>query len=91
VSDQTTNVTIAIRITTGTNTAEIRSASRWIGALLPCASSTRRMIRERTVSRPTWVTRKWNEPPRLMVAPTTLSPWLLVTGSGSPVSIDSST
>ena len=65
---------MAREITTGTKTPEIRSASRWIGALDPCASCTRRMIWESTVSCPTRATRKWKAPFRLSVAPMTRSP-----------------
>ena len=65
---------MAIESTTGTNTAEMRSARRWIGALLPCACCTRRMIRESTVSLPTPSTRNRSAPFRLSVAPTTWSP-----------------
>ena len=90
-SNQTTKVTMAIDSTTGTNTAETRSASRWIGALLPCACWTRRMIRDSTVSPPTRSTRTRSAPFRLSVAPMTVSPGRLVIGVGSPVSIDSST
>ncbi len=90
-SNQTTKVTMAIDSTTGTNTAETRSASRWIGALLPCACWTRRMIRDSTVSPPTRSTRTRSAPFWLSVAPMTVSPGRLVIGVGSPVSIDSST
>ena len=57
--------------TAGTKTAEIRSARAWIGALEPCASSTMRMIRDSTVSRPTRVTRKTRDPLPLSVPPVT--------------------
>ena len=90
-SNQMTNVAIAIEITTGTKTAEIRSASRWIGALLPWACCTSRMIRDSTVSPPTRSTRRRSAPFRLRVAPMSGSPGLLETGTGSPVSMDSST
>ena len=85
------NVSAAIAITTGTKTAETWSASFWIGALLPCASSTRRMICARAVSRPTLVASNLSMPSLLSVAPITGSPGLFSTGSDSPVSIDSST
>ena len=82
---------IAKDSTTGTNTAEIRSASRWIGALLPWACCTRRMMRESTVSAPVRSTRNRSAPFRLSVAPMTVSPGALAMGVGSPVNIDSST
>ncbi len=77
--------------TTGTNTAETWSTSRWIGALAACASSTRRMICASTDSLPTAVTRITTRPSPLMVPPVSLSPSAFATGSGSPVSMDSST
>ena len=69
----------------------MRSARRWIGAREPWASSTSRTIWASTVSRPTRVASMRNEPVVLIVAPTTSSPGPLSTGSGSPVSIASST
>src|SRR5450756_1964183 len=68
---QTIKVTTAIDITTGTNTLATLSARRWMGALAPWASSTRRTIWARTVSLPTLLARNRNEPVRLMVEPTT--------------------
>ena len=41
---QPKKVSSAVPMTTGTNTADTRSARRWIGALEPWASSTSRMI-----------------------------------------------
>ena len=67
------------------------SASRWIGAFDPCASSTSRTICARAVSLPTLVARKVNEPLLLSVAPMTASPGPFSTGMLSPVSIASST
>ena len=90
-SIQATNVSEAITRTSGTNTSLTRSASRWIGALEPWARSTSSTIRARAVSRPTCVARITNEPVVLIVAPMTPSPADLVTGIGSPVSMDSST
>ena len=90
-SIQATNVSDAITRTSGTNTSLTRSASRWIGALEPWARSTSSTIRARAVSRPTCVARITNEPVVLIVAPMTSSPADLVTGIGSPVSMDSST
>jgi hypothetical protein len=46
----------------GTNTAATRSARAWMGALLPWASCTRRMIWARAVSRPTRVAVKTMDP-----------------------------
>ena len=46
-------VTMAMAMTTGTNTPLTLSASRAMGALELLASSTRRMIWERVVSSPT--------------------------------------
>ncbi len=62
-----------------------------IGALEPWASSTRRMIWERTVSAPTFVTRKVMAPFLFMLAPIRESPGPFSTGKLSPVSMDSST
>ncbi len=78
-------------MTAGTKYAAITSARRAMGGLDPWACSTRRMICARAVSAPTLVARKVNEPVVFMVAPMTSSPARLVTGSGSPVSMDSST
>ena len=47
------NVTAAITTTTGTKTPDTRSASRWIGALLPCASPTSRTMPASSVWLPT--------------------------------------
>ncbi|OGK95122.1 MAG: hypothetical protein A3J45_06685 [Candidatus Rokubacteria bacterium RIFCSPHIGHO2_02_FULL_69_13] len=90
-SHQTAKVTAAMTSTIGTKTAETRSASRWIGAFEPCASSTRRMIRARTVSLPTRVARKVKLPVRFTVPPMTRDPRRFSTGRLSPVSMDSST
>ena len=62
-----------------------------IGALEPCASSTKRIIWDKVVSFPTWLTSTWNEPVVFNVAPTTLLPSFLKTGTLSPVIMDSST
>ena len=43
-SNQITNVAIAMKMTTGTNTRETESARRWIGAFDPWACWTSRMI-----------------------------------------------
>ena len=64
----------------GTKIPEILSASFWMGALLPCASATSRTIWASVVSCPTLVARMRNAPLRLMVAPNTSSPAVLVDG-----------
>ena len=78
-------------ITIGTNTPEIRSASRCASALPFWASSTSRAIWASWVSPPTRVTRTTSRPPALTVAPTTVSPTPTSTGTDSPVSIEAST
>ncbi len=90
-SSQPAKVSSARPITAGTNTAETWSASRWMGALLPWASSTSRTICARAVSLPTRVASKRMAPILLSVAPITSSPGAFSTGSDSPVIIDSST
>ncbi len=87
---QAAKVRSAIPITTGTKTPDTLSASFWMGALEPCASSTIRMIWARTVSLPILAALNVNEPNLLMVAPTTVSPAFFSTGRLSPVSMDSS-
>ena len=77
-------------MTAGTNTCATRSASRWMGALEPCASSTNLTICARTVSRPTRPARMVKTPVLFNVPPNTLSPTFLSSGRLSPVSIDSS-
>ena len=64
---------------------------RCIGARLRCAWATIWTICARTVCAPIRSERMTSAPLVLMVAPISLSPGLLVTGIGSPVSIDSST
>ncbi len=78
-------------MTTGTKTAEIRSARRWAAALPFCASSTSRAIRDSWVSAPTRVASTTIRPPALTVAPVTGSPGETSTGTDSPVSIEAST
>ena len=75
----------------GTNTAATLSARAWMGALLPWASWTSRMIWAKTVSLPTAAALNFKSPSPLIVPPTTLSPDCLSTGNGSPLSMDSST
>ena len=88
---QPTSVAAEMAITIGTNTLDTRSASRWIGAFCPCASATSRAIWARAVSEPTFVARTTRRPYVLIVAPATSAPGPTSTGSGSPVSSDSST
>ncbi len=90
-SNQTTNVAIAMSRTVGTKIPATVSARRWIGALRPCASRTRRTICASVVLWPVRLTRKVNAPVRLTVAPITESPGRFSTGRGSPVSMLSST
>ena len=77
--------------TAGTKYAAMRSASRWIGARLRCASPTIRTICASSVSLPTRSARNSSVPVPLMVPPVTRSPGAFSTGIGSPVTIDSST
>ncbi len=81
----------ASAITIGTNTAEIRSASRWAAALPFCASSTSLAMRASWVSAPTRVASTTSRPPALIVAPVTGSPCATSTGTDSPVSMEAST
>ena len=64
---------------------------RCIGARERCASATICTICASTVAEPTCSERITRAPLVFIVAPMSLSPARLVTGSGSPVSIDSST
>ena len=89
-ASHTTTVPSASASTRGTKTDETRSASRWIGALPACASSTMRAIWARAVSAPTRVARTTRRPPALTVAPTTSSPGATSTGTLSPVSSERS-
>ena len=90
-SHQPTNVSAAMTSTAGTKTAATRSASRWIGAREPWASSTSATMRARVVSLPTRVARNTKLPVPFTVPPNTVAPGALSTGTLSPVSIDSST
>ncbi len=74
VPSQKPRVAAAMAMTTGTNTAAIRSARRWTGALPACASWTRRAIWASLVSAPTRVARTTSRPPALTVPPVTASP-----------------
>ena len=86
VPSQKPSVPAARAITTGTKTAEIRSASRCTAALPFCASSTSRAIWASWVSAPTRVARTSSRPPAFTVAPVTGSPARTSTGTDSPVS-----
>ena len=88
---QATSVPKAITITIGTKTDETRSASRCTGAREPWASSTSRAICASAVFPPTLVASTASRPDVFTVAPNTASPALTSTGTGSPVSIDTST
>ncbi len=90
-ASQTPRVTSAIPITTGTNTAETRSARRWTRALPLWASVTSRAMRASCVSAPTRVARTTSRPPAFTVAPTTASPGATSTGTDSPVTMLAST
>ena len=79
------------RITTGTNTCEIRSASFCTGAFFACASLTNFAICASVVSAPTLVARTTSRPEEFMVAPVTTLSFVTSTGTDSPVSMDSST
>ena len=87
----TPNVAMATIITAGTNQAEIRSATAWMGAFDPWASSTSRIIWERVVSAPTRVALNSKLPVLFMVPPMTKSSGFFSTGRLSPVIMDSST
>ncbi|MNL31542.1 hypothetical protein D3C87_1533360 [compost metagenome] len=89
--NQTMKVASAASMTAGTNQLVTLSTSACIGSLSACASSTMRMICAISVSAPTFVARNVKEPFLLTVPPTTSDPAVLVTGTGSPVIIDSST
>ncbi len=88
---QAPRVITATAMTIGTNTPEIRSASRCTGALPVCASATIRAIWASWVSDPTRAARTTSRPPAFTVAPATGSPGPTSTGRDSPVSMDAST
>ena len=90
-SSQTMIVITAMVITTGTKIPLTLSASLAMGALLPPASSTNRMICDNVVSSPIRSAFIWKYPARLTVAPVTRSPAFFSTGMLSPVIADSST
>ena len=90
-NDQAMKANTATASTAGTNQPDTTSASRWIGARERCAAATIATMRASTVSLPTRSARITKLPVVLTVAPVTLSPGAFSAGSGSPVSIDSST
>ncbi len=90
-SSQAATVSAAIARIAGTNHSVTRLTSAWIGSRAPCASSTMPIIRLSTVSAPTAVARMTSVPVPFTVPPVTLAPRPFSTGSGSPVSIASST
>jgi len=81
----------AIIITVGTNTPDITSAKCPMEGLEFCARLTILIILASVVSLPIWVALNSNVPLLLMLPATMVSPSVLFTGIGSPVSIDSST
>ena len=70
-TSQPTNVSADNTRMAGTNTSEMRSARRCMGAFEPCACSTSRTICASVVSWPTLVARNTNEPVLFSVAPMT--------------------
>ena len=87
----TAKVSAAMPNTAGTNTALTRSANRCIGAFSPWAARSSRRTCSSIVSAPSAVMRALSSPWRLVVPPISRAPVSLSTGTGSPVSIDSST
>ena len=88
---QRMNESKAMPMMTGTNTAAILSTSFCTGALLPCASWTMAIIFERRVSVPTLSARNMKLPFWLIVPANTFAPGCFATGTGSPLSMLSST
>ena len=78
-------------MTAGTNQPATRSARRWIGARLRCASATILTMRDSIVSLPTSSAFMTKVPLTFTVPPITLAPIAFETGIGSPVMADSST
>ena len=76
-SSQAMAATRAMAMTQGTNTPATLSASLAMGALLPAASSTRRIMADRVVSSPTCSARKRRLPLPLTQPARTLSPGCL--------------
>ena len=90
-TSQATQVSAAIASTTVVKMPTTRSARRWIGSFEPCACSTIRTICASTVRVPTSRASTRSTPNWFIVPPTTRSPVRFATGTGSPLSIDSST
>jgi len=88
---QTKKVSSAVAMTAGTNHIVTLSTSAWMGSLAPCACSTMRMICASSVSPPTLVASKTKAPFWFTVPPTSSAPACLATGTGSPLTMDSST
>ena len=85
------NASTAIPTTMGTNQAAMRSASRWMGARVRCASDTMRAICASSVSLPTRSAFMIKLPVVLTVPPVSFAAGSFSAGIGSPVTIDSST
>mmetsp|Transcript_10135 Transcript_10135/g.23746 ORF Transcript_10135/g.23746 Transcript_10135/m.23746 type:complete len:315 (+) Transcript_10135:2897-3841(+) len=90
-ANQAAHTINAIRMTVGTKTREMVSASFWIGALEDCAPSTSWMICCNAESAPHRVTSTCRTPFWLVVPPMVADPTVLCTGIDSPVIIASST
>ncbi|MNV18330.1 hypothetical protein D3C71_1091520 [compost metagenome] len=89
-SPQPKNVNTAIDNTASTNQYATVSAMRCIGARERCACATNCTICASMLSSPRRSARTTRLPVPLSVAPITASPTAFATGTGSPVSIDSS-
>ena len=89
--DQAMKARTAMPTTAGTNQPATTSARRWIGARERCASPTICTICASMVSLPTRSARSTKLPDWLSVPPVALSPGPFSTGTGSPVSMASST
>ena len=90
-SSQPARVAAAQTSTAGTNTPQIRSATRWIAAFCAWACSTSLISRASWVSRPTLTARTTSRPVSTTVPPVTLSPSAASPGTDSPVIIERST
>ena len=86
-----TKVSAASTSTTGTKTADTRSARRCTGALVVWARSTSRAMPASVVSAPTRVASTTSRPVVLMLPPVSSSPGVTSTGSDSPVTSEAST
>ena len=90
-TSHTENVNTANTKIIGTKTETILSEKTCMGTFVFWAASTILITCDKKVSFPTRVTSTFSVPSVLMVPPITSSPWLLVTGRDSPVTMDSST